>query len=220
MAEAGTSNTLLSNAIKKYGSEAFTKEVLYTSDDIEYTLSIAEEQFIREYKTHFVEGYGYNMTFGGEGHKLQCSQEHKDKLQAYWTPERRAEKSQKMKGCVPWNKRNGAYMVGDKNPMFGKNHSSATIDKISQAKIGKQSPRKGITLSSHTKSLCRAAHLKNSKTYEVTFPNDTVELTSRLKDFCLAHNLNLSHMIEVANGKQKHHKGYQAICIKDHPHSL
>jgi group I intron endonuclease len=182
-------NTLLANAIKKYGVDAFIKEVLYTSDDVAHTLNVMEEHFIRLHQTHFVDGSGYNMTYGGDGVD---------------------------KGTIPWNKGNGAYMIGNNNPMFGKNHNPSTIKKISQAKTGAVSPRKGVILSNQTKSLLRNARLKHSKTYSITAPDGMTETTSHLKEFCSKHNLNLSHMIEVANGKHKHHKGYRVTLCSAH----
>ena len=63
----GTSNRILSSAIRKYGSKAFIKEILYCSTDIKHTLNVMEKYFIRKYNSHFVDGHGYNMTYGGEG---------------------------------------------------------------------------------------------------------------------------------------------------------
>jgi group I intron endonuclease len=63
----GISNRILSNAIRKYGSKAFSKEILYCSTDEHHTLNVMEGHFIRQYNSHFKDGYGYNMTYGGEG---------------------------------------------------------------------------------------------------------------------------------------------------------
>lgn len=57
----------LYRAIQKYGVENFEWSVLYQSEDKEHTLNIMENKFILEHNTHFRNGHGYNMTYGGEG---------------------------------------------------------------------------------------------------------------------------------------------------------
>jgi len=57
----------LYRAIRKYGVISFDWEVLYQSEDREYTLNVVENKMILEHNTHFRDGHGYNMTFGGEG---------------------------------------------------------------------------------------------------------------------------------------------------------
>jgi len=54
----------LHNAIKKYGFENFSWEIIYQSLDPEHTLKVMEPHFIKEYDTHST---GYNLTLGGEG---------------------------------------------------------------------------------------------------------------------------------------------------------
>lgn len=57
----------LYRAIKKYGVDSFTWEILHQSADREHTLNTMEKKFIMEQNTHFRDGHGYNMTYGGEG---------------------------------------------------------------------------------------------------------------------------------------------------------
>lgn len=54
-------------AIKKYGIDNFNWEVLFQSEDKNFTLAVMENKMIIEHNTHFKSGHGYNMTFGGEG---------------------------------------------------------------------------------------------------------------------------------------------------------
>lgn len=61
------SQYLIHRALRKYGKENFLFEVIYQSHDGNYTLKEMEEKFIRKYNTHCVYGYGYNMTYGGNG---------------------------------------------------------------------------------------------------------------------------------------------------------
>ena len=60
---------LFHNAIRKYGEENFTWDVIYQSKDGEHTLNVMEQHFITEYRTYvgFDDCAGYNLTLGGEG---------------------------------------------------------------------------------------------------------------------------------------------------------
>lgn len=40
---------------------------VYESEDHEYTMNVMESRFIQEHNTHYLHGYGYNMTYGGNG---------------------------------------------------------------------------------------------------------------------------------------------------------
>ena len=57
----------LYRAMRKYGVENFEWQILYQSEDRNHTLNVVENQMILEHNTHFKEGHGYNMTYGGEG---------------------------------------------------------------------------------------------------------------------------------------------------------
>jgi group I intron endonuclease len=77
--------TIFHKALKHYGADNFTFEVLYESKDSLHTLSVMEPHFIKEEKSFHKEG-GYNGTFGGRGGKP--------------------------KGIVPWNKGKKGVQVG------------------------------------------------------------------------------------------------------------
>lgn len=81
------------NAIRKYGWENFIWEVLEQSEDKELLLKEKEEYYIRKYNTHYKSGYGYNMTYGGEG-------------TFGWIPsaETKQKISESKKGKPSWNK--------------------------------------------------------------------------------------------------------------------
>jgi len=61
-------NTILHRAIRKYGWHNFNKEIVYQSL-YEDHIKDYEEYFIRQDNTHYKFGFGYNMTYGGEGTK-------------------------------------------------------------------------------------------------------------------------------------------------------
>lgn len=54
------------NALKKYGWENFKWEILCECDDYNL-LGIRETMKIIVNNSHYIDGYGYNMTYGGEG---------------------------------------------------------------------------------------------------------------------------------------------------------
>lgn len=60
------SNLVFHNAIRTYGWENFEWEIVEQSDDYAEMLNLREEFYIRKFNTHYLEGDGYNMTFGGE----------------------------------------------------------------------------------------------------------------------------------------------------------
>ena len=61
------SNYLLHKAMRKYGFENFSWELIFESFDKDYALNQLENDFILEYNSYFENGNGYNMTFGGQG---------------------------------------------------------------------------------------------------------------------------------------------------------
>ena len=93
-------NQLLHKSIKKYGKQNFKIYEIYQSKDKKHCLSEMEEYFIRLYNTHYIDGTGYNMTYGGDGTNGYM-----------WSHAQREAKSQSQIGeknhmykKVPWNK--------------------------------------------------------------------------------------------------------------------
>ncbi len=56
---------VLHQAIRKYGKEAFTIELIAEYLDKDFALNVCEEFWIRHLNTH-VDADGYNMTYGGD----------------------------------------------------------------------------------------------------------------------------------------------------------
>ena len=96
----------LYQAIRKYGKERFTVEVIYQSPDKEHTVNVMEPFFIAEYNTFGK--YGYNQTLGGEAPML--GKKHSDQSKASMS----------------------LNSSGSKNPMFGRKHSPETVAKIKE----------------------------------------------------------------------------------------
>lgn len=145
-------NFAIHNAIKKYGKENFSFEVLLECPvDM---LDVWERDMIALYDC--ISPNGYNLTEGGGGCK--CSEETRLKMSNVrkgrisnrkgvpCSEETRLKISESMKGRIPWNK--GVHL---ESPMKGKHHSEETKKKMSEAKKGRISNRKGIPCSEEHK---------------------------------------------------------------------
>lgn len=138
-----TQNAHLRNAIKKYGWDNLIKKIILIAEE-SYCLMIEE-------KLRPQDNLGWNICKGGNKPKsgiepwnkgLPMSEETKKKL------------SQSKKGFVPWIAgKKGIFIAWNK----GKKTSPETRLKQSIAKIGKQSPRKGVVLSIETIEKMRKA---------------------------------------------------------------
>lgn len=141
-------NPYFSNAIKKYGWDNFTHEVLF-SDLTKEDACEKEIELIRFHKSNN-EDYGYNISSGGEfpttGRKL--SDEAKRKLsesrrgeKATWygkklSEEHRRKMSEAHKGrthSLEQRRRNSESQKGDKNHNYGKRASEETRKKMSDS---------------------------------------------------------------------------------------
>ena len=107
---SGHGNRIISNAVKKYGRDAFTYEILEDNIFLEL-LPDLEISYIKHYQT--VAPFGYNLTHGGEGTLgYRPSAEHRRKL--------------------------SETRKGEKNGFFGKKHSAETLLKIGEASKGRK----------------------------------------------------------------------------------
>ena len=156
------SGKAIKQAIKKYGTESFTKEILYCFTN-EKEAFLKEEELVTQ---DFIDREDtYNITFGGKGlqsgeknlmygkpsamrgrHHTQESREKmskatKGKLHSQETKDKisKANKgkrlSQETKDKI--SKANKGKFVGENSPLFGKPKSQETKDKISKANKGK-----------------------------------------------------------------------------------
>ena len=118
----------LHRAIKKYGKDIFSVEILYEGI-IPELLSDFEIQAIKEYNT--VVPNGYNLTWGGEGGKL--SEESLEKLRGknnhFFGKKLSKEHREKLSEIA--KKR-----TGEKNPFYGRKHSEESKQKQSETKKG------------------------------------------------------------------------------------
>lgn len=81
-------------------------------------------------------------------------------------------------------------------------------------KMSLNSPRynKGkIRTAEHCKNLSDSKKGKISwtKTWKITFPDGTIEISTNMAEFCRIHNLHRGNMSSVAKGTLKHYKGFK-----------
>jgi group I intron endonuclease len=154
------SGIAIKHAIKKYGRENFTKEVLEICEDSD-SLNKREAYWI-DYANAINDPNSYNLAKGGQGGNL--SSFWKSNKKAKWTEERR----EKMKSKVS----------GEKNGMFGKTLSPEHINKIIEANRN----RDYVVLPS-TREKLRLANLNK-------YPSEDTRLkmsTSRKKSLKIIH---------------------------------
>lgn len=155
------STTALHKAIRKYGANAFKKEVLVVSN-YDYIKEL-EIKVIKAFNT--LSPYGYNLTIGGDGTVgYQHTDETKEKISSL-TKIRMADPKNRQhlsdlntgKKLSEETKQKIASSSLGKKPMLGKNHSDEAKEKISKSLIG-NIRTKGKPLSEeHKKKLSLAA---------------------------------------------------------------
>lgn len=125
------SNFAFHKAIRKYGWDNFSWEIIYESWDKEHCSEVMEPFFITEYNSFG--NYGYNMTIGGRGAK--------ELKRSPLTEEQKKIISEKTKlGMQNMSQEDKERMLS-----ITTNPSEETRQKMSQAKKGKESTFKGKT---------------------------------------------------------------------------
>lgn len=123
-------------------------------------------------------------------------------------------------------------MKGENNPYFGKKHSEETRikmqlaqakrtrtpcseetkQKIKEAQLGKfvsEETRKKISISGRGRKQTQEQILKKCKNYKIITPTNETLTVINLREYCRLNNLHNGHMIAVAKGTMKQHKGYR-----------
>jgi group I intron endonuclease len=148
------SGKLIKLAIKKYGIENFTKEIIENCNN-EEQLSIREIFWIEYYDSRN-RLIGYNITEGGDGNSTICN--------GFWRDKKLSDKHKKNISL------HHADISGEKNPMFGKTHTETVRENLRKIKTGlKHSEETKLNYSKRRKG----SNNSNSKL------NDTIVLNIR-----------------------------------------
>lgn len=142
-------NTIFKRAIRKYGHEAFSFDIIFKirikgkTDTIRCKI----KDIINKEEIRYIEFYdsankskGYNISNGGSGNKgVYPSEETRIKMSESqknsWNDDRRKKISESMKGEN--NHMHGVSLSGSLNPMYGRSHSEGAKIKISEALKGR-----------------------------------------------------------------------------------
>jgi len=157
---------ILSKAIRKYGPDAFIKEVLEEHPDRKYTFDVLEPKYILEHNT-FGEN-GYNMTGGSEG---GIGHKH--------TEETRKRISLGLLGKPLSEKHRESIRLGN----LGKKMSEEAKEKMRLSRLGKNCSEETkqklrLAMSEETKQKLRLANLGKKRPQEVV---DRIQRTKALK---------------------------------------
>ena len=182
-------NNLFHNALRKYGFENFTWEILCECDSKE-ELDEMEFHYINQYRTFwkFSDCNGYNLTLGGEGTYLHPLSKNA---------------RQKMRDAKLGKKQSRETVLKRVASRKNYKHSEKTKQKIGAANKKPRPERRG-------------KNSKVSKKYTVISPDGERYYVLCLSEFCRnfeKEKLHVSRLVMCARGKQKYYKGYQ--CFYD-----
>lgn len=202
-AEKG-SDQLIHKAVRKYGVDNFSMEVVMECGSIE-ELNACEKAMIEHYGS--MVPLGYNLKSGG--HNVRYSEESRLKMSAAHmgkklSSEHKRKIGEKCKGLQgPWKgkKMSNEHKNNISKGHKGKKHSDATKLKISKAKLGHNNPMYGKSGSDH----------HNSKTVTLVCPNGDIDFFGSLTEACKAYDLDIRNLSAVVLGKRRSHKGFK-VC--------
>jgi group I intron endonuclease len=138
------SGTILQHAIKKHGTENFTKEILVDNVESKELLDLLEMQCIEYFKPE------YNITAGGDGGPTMVGRNHSEETKLKMSLVKRGlipSENQRVKSRVPWNKgiKTGPLTEEHKskisNSNKGQSPSKEHRENLSKALIGKNKGR-------------------------------------------------------------------------------
>jgi len=200
---ANRDNNYFHNAIRKYGKESFTWEIIEYCESKE-ELDDMEFHYIKQYNSF---DNGYNLTLGGGGMLgYRITKAHRDNLSKSHigyehTKEQRAKISK---------------------ALTGRPCSIETRKKISEGnkKAYKKSPdlrrfgeRNGFYGKSLSKEVIANLIDINSAIWEIIYPSGKKEIIKNLSKFCRKYDLSKGTLCSVSNGHRKHHKGFKCKKI-------
>lgn len=136
--------TAVYNAIKKYGAENITTNILFYGFMDEKKCSECEKEMIARHRSNQIE-YGYNLTDGGDG---RCGCHPSEETRKKMSEAERGEKNHNYGKHLSEETRRKMSKArrGEKNQMYGKHHSEETRKKLSEAKKGKPAHNRKVVM--------------------------------------------------------------------------
>lgn len=159
-------NKLLSDAIIEYGKRNFTIEVIEEVDESE--ARIKEDYYIRKYKSHYMDGYGYNMRYETCNYEKHYHGANQEQIEENIRNGRvwnygisfSTQSKEKMRKTKKHRYSLGVYKK------FNTNHSQETKNKIAESKRGQkltEEHRKNISKASVGRTWIHKKDLKERK---------------------------------------------------------
>jgi len=241
----GHSSLVLYRAIRKYGQENFSWDIIDYCDSGE-ELSLQEMYYIKKYKS--VEK-GYNLYFNvqcqaGKNHPRfgkKHSDETRRKMRRAWKNRPAISDETRKKMSEGQKRRDKTTIVlpkikkGKEHPCFGKPWSNERKLKASIANSGCGNPFYGKKHTEKTKTIMSKNHADvsgnnnpmygkigsdcpNSKKYVVTTPRNYSFVVHGLHNFCLNYEeatLYSASLSMCVSGRRNHHKGYKCRCYNE-----
>jgi len=182
-------NKLLSDAIIEYGKRNFTIEVIEEVDESE--ARIKEDYYIRKYKSHYMDGCGYNMRYETCNYEKHYHGANQEQIE------------ENIKNGRPWNygisfssqskekmrkTKKHRYSLG-LYKKFNTNHSEETKQKIAESKRGKK-------LSQEHKNKIKESAKRGSESSVSKLSEDTVIKIKSL--FNIKTNVEIASMFNVS----------------------
>lgn len=101
----------------------------------------------------------------------------------------------------------GIDYSGERNNFYGKRHSHATRQKLSQLRKGAGNGHYGKTHSLRARGIISVRHSKYL--YELIDSNGEVYLTESLREFCCQHNLDRRSLTRLLKGERESYQGWK-----------
>jgi len=187
------SNRPLHAALRKYGPENFTWEIIVDCGDNQHFLNESEIFFIDRYNTKSPNGY--NLTDGGEGISgFNHTEETKRKMKKPKSEKARKNMSEAHKG-VPLSetqrKSQSIAHTGERNSMYGKHHKPESLEKMSKSHVG-------IPLSKeHCKSL---SEVRKGEKHPMYGKHHTIESRKKMSESALIREERKRNLYKTKGG--------------------
>lgn len=182
---------LISKAIRKYGWESFTCEVIDQTNIEREAYEVLEPRHIAEHHSNDP-SIGYNLTEGGQG------------MTGYVFSE---ETRRKMREAKIGKKQDSESIRKRAESLKGRTVSKDTRRKISEKLKGNQNFSGKTVSEDHRRKIGDA----NAKEWVFIDPSGNEIRFHNLRKFCEERGLNHVCMFRVSKGQNRSHKGYRAV---------
>ena len=184
----------LQRAWNKHSEDAFSFEVLELV--LPMSLTAREQYWFNKLKPFGKKGFNIAIT-AGSNFGMKASAETREKLRISHLGKTLSEEQRQ----------------GIRELHTGRKRPTETRERLRLAKLGHEvSPetRAKISMSKTGHKLTPEAYTGRMKSLIVIAPDGTEQTIHGIKQFCREHHLNASHLLQVAKGKERQHKGWKA----------